>query len=66
MKKMFLAVLAAAFVLSSTMVLAASVRCKVDSVEGNKVVVTCTKADSLKAGQNVLVKAKKKAAYEGC
>jgi len=66
MKKMIFAVMAAAFILSSTMVMAASVRCTVDNVDGNKVTVTCTKADTLKAGQDVLVKAKQKKAYEGC
>lgn len=66
MKKILFTLMAAAFILSSTMVLAASVRCTVDNVEGNKVTVTCTKADKLKAGQDVVVKAKQKKAYEGC
>ena len=66
MKTLFLMIVATAFLLSSTMVLAANVRCTVDSVEGDKVVVTCAKADTLKGGQKVVVKSKKRVAYEGC
>ena len=66
MKKLVVAVIVATFVMSSTMVLAAKVKCTVDSVDGNKITLTCKKADKLKAGQKVVVKEKKKAAYEGC
>jgi len=66
MKKLVVAVIVATFVMSSTMVLAAKVKCTVDSVDGNKITLTCEKADKLKAGQEVEVKGKKKAAYEGC
>ncbi len=46
---------------------AASVRCKVDAVDGDKVTMTCKKADSLKAGDKVKVKKAKKAGkVEGC
>ena len=55
----------AAFVMSSSMVMA-KVTCKIDSIDGDKVTMTCKKASKLKAGQKVTVKAKKKAAYEGC
>lgn len=66
MKKLVVAVIVAAFVMSSTMAVAAKVKCTVDSVDGNKITLTCKKADKLKAGQKVVVKEKKKAAYEGC
>lgn len=66
MKKLILAVMVAAFVMSSSMVMAATVRCKVDSVDGDKVTMTCKKADKLSVGDKVKVKASKKRAYEGC
>lgn len=66
MKKVISAVVVAAFVMSASMVMAASVKCVVDSVDGDKVTMTCKKADSLKAGDSVSVKAKKKKAIEGC
>ena len=48
--------------------MAATVKCTVDSVDGDKVTMTCKKASSLKKGDKVKVKkAKKKAgAVEGC
>lgn len=66
MKKMLIAAMAAAFIMSSTMVMAAQVKCTVDSVDGNMVTLTCKKADKLEAGQSVVVKEQKKKAYEGC
>jgi len=46
---------------------AAKVSCTVDSVEGDKVTMTCEKADKMKAGDEVKVStAKKGAAVEGC
>jgi len=51
----------AAFVLSAGAVFAA--KCTVDSVDGNKMTVTCDKVD-VKAGDAVTVKAKK--GLEGC
>ena len=62
MKKIIAAVVVSAFVLSAGAVFAA--KCTVDSVEGNKVTVTCDKAD-VKAGDSVTVKAAKKG-LEGC
>jgi len=61
MKKVGVAVMVAAFVLSAGAVFAA--KCTVDSVDGNKVTVTCDKVD-VKAGDAVTVKAKK--SLEGC
>lgn len=65
MKKLIIAAMVAAFVLSSNLVMAASVKCTVDSVDGDKVTMTCDGADKLKAGDTVKVKAGK-AGYEGC
>ena len=65
MKKLIVAAMVAAFVMSSSMVMA-KVKCTVDSVDGDKVTMTCKDADKLKAGQKVTVKAKSKKAYEGC
>jgi len=61
-KKIVTAVMVAAFVLSAGAVFAA--KCTVDSVDGNKVTVTCDKVD-VKAGDSVNVKAAKKG-LEGC
>ena len=66
MKRLIIPVVLAIFVMSSSMVMAAKVKCTVDSVEGNTVTLSCKKADKLKAGQVVEVKEKKKKAYEGC
>ncbi len=67
MKKLIIGVMVVAFVMSAGSVMASKkVRCKVDSVDGDKVTLTCKKADKLKAGMKVEVKEKKKAAYEGC
>ncbi len=46
--------------------LAAKVDCTVDSVEGNKVTMTCEKADGFKAGDKVKVPTAKKGGVEGC
>jgi plastocyanin len=61
MKKFGVAMMVAAFVLSAGAVFAA--KCTVDSVDGNKMTVTCDKVD-VKAGDTVTVKAKK--SLEGC
>jgi len=66
MKKLILAVMVAAFVMSSGMVMSATIKCKVDDVDGDKVTMTCDKADKLSAGDKVKVKASSKKAYEGC
>ena len=65
MKKLVIATMVAAFVMTASMGMA-KVNCKVDSVDGDKVTMTCKKADKLKAGMKVQVKEKKKKAYEGC
>ena len=64
MKKLVIAAMVAAFVMSSSMVMAAKVSCTVDSVDADKVTMTCKIADKLKVGDKVDVKGKK--AYEGC
>lgn len=66
MKKLVTAVVVMAFALSAGVVMAAKVKCTVDSVEGNKVTMTCTDASSLKAGAAVEVKAGGKKGIEGC
>lgn len=65
MKKIVTVVMVAAFALSTGIVLAATEKCTVDSVAGDKVTMTC-KGTKMKAGDSVKVKAKKKAAIEGC
>lgn len=63
MKKIVTAMMVLAFVLSAGAVFAA--KCTIDSVDGNKVTVTCDKADGMKAGDSVTLKAAKKG-LEGC
>ena len=46
--------------------MAASTKCTVDAIDGDKVTMTCKKADKLKAGDKVKVKPSKKQALEGC
>jgi class 3 adenylate cyclase len=67
MKKGIVSVVLALTFAVSTVAVAATVKCTVDSVEGDKVTMTCKKASSLKAGDAVKVKAKSgAAAIEGC
>ena len=69
MKKVLVAVIVAmAFAVSTASVgMAAKIKCTVDAVVGDKVTMTCKKADKLKAGDKVEVKPKKaKGAIEGC
>jgi hypothetical protein len=66
MKKMVTVVMVAAFALSAGAAFAGSVKCTVDSVDGDKVTMTCKKASKLKVGAKVSVKAVKKKAIEGC
>lgn len=66
MKKLIVATMIAAFVMSASMVMAAKVKCTVDTVQGEKVTMSCKKADQLKPGMKVEVKEKGKKAYEGC
>lgn len=66
-KKIITLALAVVFALSAAGVgFAAKLKCTVDAVEGEKVTMTCKKADKLKAGDKVKVSASKKAAVEGC
>lgn len=64
MKKMITVVMVAAFALSAGSAFAAKIKCTVDSVEGEKVTMTCEKASKLKKGDKVTVSGKK--AVEGC
>ena len=67
MKKVMIAVMVMAFALSSAgLVMAKTVKCTVDTIDGDKVTMTCQGADALKAGDEVKVKAGGKKAYEGC
>lgn len=66
MKKIIAAAMVTAFVMSASVVMAASVKCTVDAVEGETVTMTCSKADKLNVGDKVTVKAKSKKAIEGC
>lgn len=45
---------------------AAKLKCTVDSVEGDKVTMTCEDADKMKTGDKVKVTTSKKGAIEGC
>lgn len=45
---------------------AAKAKCTVDSVDGDKVTMTCDDADKMKAGDKVKVSLPKKGAIEGC
>lgn len=67
-KRMLAAVFALFFVVGSAGAgFAAKLKCTVDSVDGDKVTMTCKKADKLKAGDKVKVSPPKKgAAIEGC
>jgi hypothetical protein len=66
MKKIVTAAMVIAFALTTGSAFAGKVSCTVDSVDGDKVTMTCKKADKLKAGAAVTVKAAKKKAIEGC
>jgi len=66
MKKIVTVAMVVAFALSAGSVFASTVHCKVDSVDGAKVTMTCKKAERLKAGDKVKVKVAKKKAIEGC
>ena len=65
-------VCAAAFVLmfiasTASMSFAARVKCTVESVEEDKVILTCEDADKFKAGDELKISTPKKgAAVEGC
>ncbi|RUM36316.1 MAG: hypothetical protein DSY50_02710 [Desulfobulbus sp.] len=66
MKKIVTAAMIIAFALTAGSAIASKVSCTVDSVDGTKVIMTCKKADKLKAGTAVSVKVAKKKAIEGC
>jgi hypothetical protein len=67
MKKLVTAVMVVLFALGTAgLSMAATVKCTVDSVDGDKVTMTCEK-EGLKAGDKVEVKSKGgKKGYEGC
>lgn len=66
-KKIAVVVLAIGMVIGgASMSFATRVKCTVDSVDGDKVTMTCKKADKLVPGAKVKVSVKKKAAVEGC
>ncbi len=68
MKKGIVSVVLALTFAVSTLAVAATVKCTVDSVAGDTVTMTCKKASKLKVGDSVKVKAKRSggAAIEGC
>ena len=68
MKKILAGLCALFFVASVAGVsVAAKLKCTVDAVDGDKVTMTCKKADKLKAGDKIKVSPPKKgAAVEGC
>jgi len=65
-------IMAAAFVLlfvvgTASVSFGAKVKCVVDGVDGDKVTMTCEKADKFKEGDKLkITPAKKGAAVEGC
>ena len=66
-KKIVCFAMAMVFALSTAgLSFAAKVKCTVDSVDGEKVTMTCDKADKLKAGDKVKVSPPKGGAVEGC
>lgn len=70
MKKKIVAVVCALFFVvgaAGVGVAATKLKCTVDSVEEDKVTMTCDKADKLKEGDQLRISPpKKKAAVEGC
>jgi hypothetical protein len=66
-KRIVTAALAMVFALSMAGVgMAAKVNCTVDTVEGDKVTMTCKDADKVKAGDKVKVATAAKGGVEGC
>ncbi|MGB3209114.1 MAG: hypothetical protein WBB19_00270 [Desulforhopalus sp.] len=45
---------------------AAKIKCTVDAVDGDKVTMTCEKADKMAPGDKVKVSTSRKGAIEGC
>ncbi len=66
-KKIVCFALAMVFALSTAGIgFAAKLKCTVDAVDGEKVTMTCKKADKLTAGDKIKVSPAKKATVEGC
>ncbi len=66
-KRMLASVLVLLFVASTAgMAFAQRLKCTVDSVEGDKVIMTCEGADQLKPGDKPRVVPPKGGAIEGC
>jgi hypothetical protein len=66
-KKIVCFALAMVFALSTAGIgFAAKLKCTVDSVDGDKVTMTCKKAAKLAAGDKIKVSPAKKATVEGC
>lgn len=66
-KKIVCFALAMVFALSTAGVgFAARLKCTVDAVDGDKVTMTCKKADKLAVGDEVKVSTPKKGSIEGC
>lgn len=66
-KKIVACAMALVFALSTAgLGFAAKLKCTVDAVDGDKVTMTCDKADQVKAGDKIKVTTAKKAAIEGC
>lgn len=66
-KKIVCFALAMVFALSTAGIgFAAKLKCTVDSVDGDKVTMTCKKADKLAPGDKIKVSPAKKATVEGC
>jgi len=67
MKKMLTGALVLIFALGTAgMSFAAKAGCTVESVDGDKVTMTCEDAGKMKAGDKVKVSLPKKGAVEGC
>jgi hypothetical protein len=66
-KKIVACAMALVFALSTAgLGFAAKLKCTVDAVDGDKVTMTCEKADKLNAGDKVKVSTPRKGAIEGC
>lgn len=67
MKKMAVFAMALVFALSTAgLGFAAKLKCTVDSVDGEKVTMTCEDAGKMAAGDKVKVTPSKRGAIEGC
>ncbi len=66
-KKIVACAMALVFALSTAgLGFAAKLNCTVDAVDGDKVTMTCEKADKLGAGDKIKVSTPRKGAIEGC